>query len=208
MQVDFKTDGKNLKIFMVEEKPEKHSISHTLRKFCKACENPKYHFARGAKICTPCESQFAHPVKISLGMRKIRTPSFAKMLCEKLYEIREGVRTHFATLDKFRKPCVNSNSLCENQRSLKSLFKPLQALFSFRTPHLPIAKASITLRRLSFHSFSSLDASCPLIWRGNPHQTYGTQTRASYSISNMAWIREGHIDSSLSHNPRPRASSP
>ena len=130
------------------------------------------------------------------------------MLCKKLCEIKEGVWTHFATLEKFRKPCAKSKNLCENQWSLKSLFKPLQALFSFRTPHLPIVKASITLRRPSFHSFSLLDALRPLIWRHDPHQTYGTQTRASHSISDMTRIRGGHTDSSLSCNPRPRASSP
>nr|CAN79948.1 hypothetical protein VITISV_029085 [Vitis vinifera] len=48
--VDFKTDGKNLKNFLAEKKPEKQSISHTLRKFRRACENPKYHFAKGVKI--------------------------------------------------------------------------------------------------------------------------------------------------------------
>ena len=149
------------------------------------------------KFRTPCESQFAHAAKIS-----------HPQLCEKLCEIREGVQTHFAILEKFRKPYAKSNNLCENQWSLKSLFKPLQALSSFRTSHLPIAKASITLRRPSFHSFSPLDASRLPIWRRDPHRTYETQIRASHSISDMARIRGGHTDSSLSRNPKPRASSP
>ena len=146
--------GKTLQKFMVEEK---QSISHTLRKFCRACENPKYHFSRGAKIShtlqklilTPCEN-FAHP-----ALRKV---------CK----IREGVLIHFASLEKFHKPCANSNSLCKNQWSLKSLFKPLQALFSFRTPHLPIMKASITLRRPSFHSFFFIRRPAPTHLKRRP----------------------------------------
>ena len=108
-------------------------ISHTLRK----------------PIRTPYE-KFAHPT-----LQKC----FAKLHCKKACKIREDVRTHFATLEKFCKPCANSNNLCQNQRSLKSLFKPLQALFSFCTPHLLIAKVAIILRRPNFHSFSPLDAS-------------------------------------------------
>ena len=122
---------KNLKKFMVEEKQEKHSISHALQKsqisFRKGCEN------------------FAHPTKISQ-----RTPNFAKIFAKSC-----------AKLEMMCKPCANSNSLCENQQSLKSFFKPIQALFSFRTPNLPIAKASITLRRPNFHSFFSIGRPAP-----------------------------------------------
>ena len=139
---------------------------------------------------TPCEN-FVGLAKIPniilQGVRKpIRTPceKFARhvknlhtQLCEKLCEIRECVRTHFVTLEKFCKPCANSNSLCENQRSLKNLFEPFQALFSFHTPNLPIVKASITLRRPSFHSFFSIGHPAPThlkrrptlnLWNTNP----------------------------------------
>ena len=72
--MDFKTDGKNLKKFLAEEKPEKQSISHTLRKFRMACEN----FTGLAKI----------PNIISQGMQKFRTPSFVKMLYEKCAKLK------------------------------------------------------------------------------------------------------------------------
>ena len=86
MQVDFKTDGKNLKKILAEEKQKKHSISHTLRKFHKACENPKYHFAKDAKILhtlrkpirTPSENFVGHAKNSHPALRKI----FAKTLCE------------------------------------------------------------------------------------------------------------------------------
>ena len=171
--MDFKTDGKNLKNFMTEEKPEKQSISHTLRKFRRACENPKYHFAKGVKILHTLRKPNRTLYENFARHAKFSHPQ----LCKKLCEIRQGVRTHFATLEKFCKLYANSNSLCENQRSLKNLFEPFQALFSFHTPHLPIVKASITLRRPSFHSFFSIGHPAPThlkrrptlnLWNTNP----------------------------------------
>ena len=51
LQVDFKTDGKNLKKNLKEEK---QSISHTLRKFRRACENPKINSQGVVKNSQPC----------------------------------------------------------------------------------------------------------------------------------------------------------
>ena len=170
---------------------EKQSISHTLWKsqiiVLKGCEN------------------FAHPAKANSHiLRKFRIPTFALRKCL--------VKT-YAKLERVCKPisqpCTNSKSLCENQQSLKNLFKALQARFSFRMPHLLLAKASITLRRLSFHRFS-------LNWTPYDHpfeetthiESEATHTRASKSISHMACIKGGHTDSSLSRNPRLRAFLP
>ena len=77
---------------------------------------------------------------------------FAKLLC--FAKMLRNPKNHFATLAPISQACVNSKRPCENQQSLKTLFKALQALFSFRTPHLLLAKASITLRRPSVHWFS------------------------------------------------------
>ena len=188
--------GKTLKILW-QRKNQKN------RAFRTPCKN----FARLAKI----------PNVISQGVWKFRIPyeNFTRHvknshthLCKKLCEIRQGVRTHFATLEKFCKLYANSNSLCENQRSLKTIFKPLQALFSFHTPICPLRKPPSPCDTLVSIVFSLLDAPRPPIWRGNPHRTCKTQTRASRYISDMARIRGGHTDSSLSRNPRPRAFSP
>ena len=154
--MDFKTDGKNLKNFLAKEKQKN-----------RAFRTPYENFAGLEKI----------PNIISQGVWKFRIPyeNFARHvknshthLCKKLCEIRQGVRTHFATLEKFCKLYANSNSLCENQRSLKNLFEPFQALFSFHTPHLPIVKASITLRRPSFHSFFSIGHPAPTHLKRRP----------------------------------------
>ena len=170
MQVDFKTDGKNLKKNLLRKNQKN-------RAFSTPCENSAG-LAKIPNIISQGVQNFSHPAKsISQGMRKICTPSFAKN-CTKL----KNVQTHFATLEKFRKPCVNSNSLCKNQRSLKSLFKPLQALFSFRTPHLPIVQASVTLRCPNFHSFLSIGRPVlthlkrrptPNLWNTDPSLSLG-----------------------------------
>ena len=100
---------------MVEEK---QSISHTLRKFCKACENPKYHFARGMKIShtlqkpirIPCENFAGHAKNSHTHLCFAKMPCEIALLCENLCQIREGVQTHFATLcevqQSVRKPTV------------------------------------------------------------------------------------------------------
>ena len=56
--------GKTLEIFLTKKK---QSISHTLRKFRRACENPKNQFVRVRKFRTPYENfaehtkNFTHP---------------------------------------------------------------------------------------------------------------------------------------------------
>lgn len=80
---------------------------------------------------------------------------------DKPYEIKKGLQNHFTTLVKFRNPREISQTpvripkaCAKTPRVTSHIFKPLHALISFRTPHLFIAKTSITLRRPSFHRFS------------------------------------------------------
>ena len=91
---------------------------------------------------------------------------------------------------------------------LKVYLKPSRPCFHFAHPIYPLRKPPPPCDAQASIIFSPLDAPRPPIWRGDPYRIRGTQTRASYSIFDMVWIRGGHTDSSLSRNSRPRASSP
>ena len=83
-------------------KSEKQSNSHTLRKFSKACENPKSHFAGHAK--------------------NSQTQSYLAKTCEKLKRV---CKPSSQPEKSILQACANSKSPCEHKRSLKSLFKDL-----------------------------------------------------------------------------------
>ena len=55
LQVDIKTNRKNLKNFMAEEKPEKQSISHTLWKSQISFHTPSFakSYAKLKRVCEP-----------------------------------------------------------------------------------------------------------------------------------------------------------
>ena len=150
-------------------KSEKQSNSHSLRKskisFRKGCEN----FATLQKpIRTPCE-KFTNP----------------KLPCKHLCKIEKGVQTQFATLKSISQACANSKSPCKKKRSLKSLFKDLQALLSVRTPNSPLWNPPPHCKSLHHLAtpklpsvFFPLDAPRPTIWIGDlqlsPHFGHGT----------------------------------
>ena len=149
--------------------------------------------------------QFTHPAKISGGLRKSKI-SFRKR-CK-----------NFATLRKFCKPkaalrnpkgCVNpfrnpKNPFHKSVRNpkafvnfnsyLKLYLKASKPCFNFAHPFL-ITKSSTTLRRPIVHHFSLHWIPC-----GQPFEEV---TYTSRPISDMAHIRGGHTDPSLSCDLRP-----
>ena len=183
MEKSFKKFMEDGKVRKIEQFAHLVKISQGLRKskisFRKGCEK----FATLWKFCRACE-KFAHPL----------------LPYEIPCEIKKGVWTQFATQKSILQAHVNSNIHAKNQRSSKNLFKALQTLNPFRTPHLLLAKPSTILRHQSFHRLS-------LHWTPRD-QPFEEATYTSHSISNMTLIREGHTDLSLSHEPRLRASSP
>ena len=97
-------------------------------------------------------------------------------------------------------------ALAKTKGHLKAYLKASSLLFKFThpIPHCEtlnhIAKSFITLRRLSFHRSS-------LHW--TPHyQPFKEATYTSHLISDMARIKGGHTNPSLSREPRLKASSP
>ena len=125
--MDFKTDGKNLKNFLKGEKSEKQSILHTLRKFCRAYENPKNQFARGAKIlhtlrkpfCTPCENFTGHAKNSHTHLCFAKIPRKIAFLCEN--PLRKAVRNQRGCVNPFRNPKTHFTNLCEVQQPLRIL---------------------------------------------------------------------------------------
>nr|CAN64582.1 hypothetical protein VITISV_032875 [Vitis vinifera] len=131
-KVDFKTDGKNLKKFLAEEKPEKQSISHTLRKFRMACEN----FTGLAKI----------PNIISQGMQKFRTPSFVKMLYEKCAKLK---RRRYETRRLLTTPGATSSRLESSVHRTPTKRAKTSGPGELSRPSQPDPRAPVDSQRLS-----------------------------------------------------------
>ena len=113
------------------------------------------------------------------------------------------MRTQFVTQKPISQPCEFQWSLCKiptvrgkTKGHLKSLYKDLLSLFSFRTSHSPLRK---TLHHLA-NQFSLQWTSC--------NQPCEEATYTSHSILTMAHIRGGHTGPSVYREARPRASSP
>ena len=118
--------GKTLDIFFTEEK---QSISHTLRKFCRACENPKNQFARGAKFCTPCE-KFAHPPLLCE----------IALLCENV--LRKPVRNQKGCANQFCNPIRIPTTRAKTNSHLKLYLNPSNTCFHFALPIYSLRKPS------------------------------------------------------------------
>ena len=113
-----------------------------------------------------------------------------------------GVRTYFA--NPVRSPTANAKT----NSHLKAYLKPSRPCFHFARPICSLRNPPSPCDAQASIVSSPLDGSRPPIWRGDPHRICETQTWASHSISHMAQTRGGRTDSSLSHEPRPRASPP
>ena len=151
------------------------------------------------KICKP-----------NFTLRKIRKPNFTlrkiRKGCEKICKPKTALQNPIRNLEGCANPIHNPKvhfiSLCEipmvnakTKGHLKAYLKTFKACFHFAHP-IPIAKTLHQLaNRLSLHS-----TPC-----GQPFQE---ATSISCPILDMARIREGHTDPSLSREPRPKASSP
>ena len=151
------------------------------------------------KICKP-----------NFTLRKIRKPNFTlrkiRKGCEKICKPKTALQNPIRNLEGCANPIHNPKvhfiSLCEipmvnakTKGHLKAYLKTFKACFHFAHP-IPIAKTLHQLaNRLSLHSTP----------RGQPFQEV---TSISCPILDMACIREGHTDPSLSREPQPKASSP
>ena len=182
-----KTDGKTFQIF---------SEGGKIEQFARACEN-------FTTPNSPCEN-FANQFCLAKFEKPMQT-HFTTQLClaktlQNLKEVANSVRnskTHFATLQIPTVSMRNTNGQREIKRSLKQAYlKTSKAFFSFCTPYSSLRK---TLHH--FANWLSL-YSMPL---GQPFEK---TTSTSHPISNMARIRGGHTDPSVSREAKLRASSP